>query len=71
MPREQRPIYIPTLREFRDVPVFERGRLSPNVNLEGPLIIEERESTAVIACPAEVRVLADHTIEIVLPEAAA
>ena len=71
LPREQRPIYIPTLREFRDVPVFERGRLSPNVNLEGPLIIEERESTAVIACPAEVRVLADHTIEIVLPEAAA
>jgi len=41
---------------FEEVPVLDRYALSPGAVLEGPCIVEERVSTAVIAGPARVEV---------------
>ncbi len=43
-----RSIYLPEQHGFADVPVLDRYKLSSAQVLEGPVIIEERESTVVI-----------------------
>lgn len=43
-----RPAYLPDRRCMVDVPVFDRYSLRAGVEIKGPAIIEERESTAVI-----------------------
>lgn len=43
-----RSIYLPEQKEFADVPVLDRYQLRSGQDLEGPVIIEERESTVVI-----------------------
>lgn len=50
----RRSIYLPASRAFADVPVYDRYRLAPGSVLEGPAIIEERESTVVINGPASI-----------------
>jgi N-methylhydantoinase A len=45
---ERRLAYFPELGGFVDTPVHDRERLSPAARLEGPAIIEERESTTVL-----------------------
>jgi N-methylhydantoinase A len=45
---EHRLAYFPELGGFVDTPVHDRERLSPAARLEGPAIIEERESTTVL-----------------------
>jgi N-methylhydantoinase A/oxoprolinase/acetone carboxylase beta subunit len=44
----QRAAYFPELDGFHETPVYDRYRLAPGTQLDGPAIIEERESTAVI-----------------------
>ncbi|MEL7349087.1 MAG: hypothetical protein AAFN17_15120, partial [Pseudomonadota bacterium] len=41
---------------FEEVPVYDRYALVPGSTLAGPAIVEERESTAVIAGPATIEV---------------
>jgi N-methylhydantoinase A len=53
-----RPVWLPGERRFADVPVYDRYALSPGSELAGPAIIEERESTVVVAAPARLRL--DH-----------
>ncbi|MEM7487631.1 MAG: hydantoinase/oxoprolinase family protein [Pseudomonadota bacterium] len=43
-----RDIYLPAARAMRPVPVYDRYALAPGTTLEGPAIVEERESTAVV-----------------------
>ncbi len=43
-----RKIYIPERGGFREVPVYDRYRLVPGMVIEGPAVVEERESTVVI-----------------------
>ena len=43
-----RPVFFPFGQESIPCPVYERNRLLPGFRLEGPAIIEELESTAVI-----------------------
>ena len=43
-----RPAYFGDAQGLLDTPVFDRYRLAPGVTMEGPAIIEERESTIVI-----------------------
>ena len=50
-----RPVWLPAERRFAEVPVYDRYALSPGSELEGPAIIEERESTVVVAAPAKLR----------------
>lgn len=42
-----RPVYFPE-GGFRDVPVYDREQLATGMSFNGPAIVEERESTAVI-----------------------
>jgi N-methylhydantoinase A/oxoprolinase/acetone carboxylase beta subunit len=43
-----RPAYFAETGGFVDTPVYDRYRLAPGMNLPGPCIIEEQESTAII-----------------------
>jgi N-methylhydantoinase A len=63
-PRARRAIFIPQAGNFTEVAVYDRYRLPPGGTLSGPLILEERESTLVVAGPARVRVLPDLTVRI-------
>jgi N-methylhydantoinase A len=47
-PRSSRPAYFPTLGGFAETPVFDRYALEPGTRLDGPAIVEERESTLVV-----------------------
>src|SRR5919206_2636165 len=44
----ERAIYLPEAGGFATVPVYDRYRLGPGAVFEGPAVVEERESTAVI-----------------------
>ena len=43
-----REIYLPEDEGFRAVPVYDRYRLDPGAVIEGPAVVEERESTVVL-----------------------
>jgi N-methylhydantoinase A len=51
-----RAIYLPDEDGFAEVPVYDRYRLGSGMVLEGPAIIEERESTAVINTAARIEI---------------
>jgi N-methylhydantoinase A len=44
----EREIYLPEKDGFAAVPVYDRYLLEPGATLEGPAVVEERESTVVI-----------------------
>jgi N-methylhydantoinase A len=48
IPSESRAAYFPETDGFVETPVFSRYDLAPHQLVEGPAIIEERESTTVI-----------------------
>jgi N-methylhydantoinase A len=52
----QRSAYFPEWEEHRPVPVYDRYLLAPGATLEGPAIIEERESTIVIGPEARIEI---------------
>ncbi len=52
----KRPVYDPTSGEMRETPVFDRYRLSPGDEIDGPAIVEERESTVVLGANSSARV---------------
>lgn len=65
-----RMLYLAAERGFHEVPVHERLALEPGRKLRGPCVITEAESTLVIAHRADVSVLSDGTIEVILDEVA-
>ena len=44
----KRPAYFSEYKGFVDCPVYDRYRMGPGMRLDGPVIIEERESTLVV-----------------------
>ena len=54
--KASRPAYFPELGGFHPTPVYDRYRLRPGTELDGPAIVEERESTVVIGPGAGARV---------------
>jgi N-methylhydantoinase A len=44
----RRPVFLPEMRNWAEVPVYSRYALHPEVQFPGPAIVEERESTVVI-----------------------
>ncbi|WP_076999188.1 hydantoinase/oxoprolinase family protein [Variovorax sp. KK3] len=52
----RRPVYSVTSKRFVDTPVYDRYRLGPDTDLQGPAIVEERESTVVVPEGARVTV---------------
>ena len=49
-------IYLPLTKDFGQVPVYDRYALGAGQSLNGPAVIEERESTVVINGPAKIEV---------------
>jgi N-methylhydantoinase A len=66
--RGERPIYLPARRTNGLAPVYNRYALAAGTFLAGPLILEERESTIVVAVAAEVRILDDLTVSVTIKE---
>jgi N-methylhydantoinase A len=62
----QRRMYLPVRGEYADVPVYERYALPPGTTLEGPLVLQERESTIVLSRPGRVTVLDNLTVSVEL-----
>ena len=48
VPRETRSVWIDPTQRWRDVPVYDGEALRPGCTLAGPLLIEERTTTAFI-----------------------
>jgi N-methylhydantoinase A len=64
----RREIYLPLRKAYAEVPVYERYALAPGRELEGPLVLEERECTIVVPVAAEVKILPDLTVSLTLGE---
>jgi len=64
----QREIYLPLRRAFAAVDVHERYALPPGTRLQGPLVLEERESTLVVPVAADVDILPDLTVSVTIKE---
>ena len=52
----RRRVYLPATGEYGEVPVYDRYRLPVDAEIEGPAIVEERESTLVMNGPGRARV---------------
>ena len=66
-PKGSRPVYQPEIREFTVVPVYDRYTLGPGATLQGPAIIEERESTIVVGDGATITIDDLHSVVIEMP----
>ena len=66
--RGKRDIYLPLRGKYAPVPVYERYSLKPGTKLAGPVVLEERESTLVVPVAADVRVLPDYTVSVLIKE---
>ena len=65
-PNGMRAMFQPKAGRFRRTPVYERYNLPAGTRLRAPLVLQERESTIVVARPAEVSILENLTVSIVL-----
>ncbi len=66
--RGKRDIYLPARGKYGPVPVYERYSLAPGTKLAGPVVLEERESTLVVPVRADVRILPDYTVSVLMRE---
>ena len=63
-PSTRRKVYLARKQVFASVPVYERYALPIGTQLKAPLVLQERESTVVIARPATVTVMDNLTLHI-------
>ncbi len=63
---EQRRIFFPETGTFEEAPVYNRYGLAVDVTLAAPLILQEPESTLVVARDADVQVLPDFSVRVTL-----
>lgn len=66
--QDAREIYLPLRRKFGLVDVYDRYSLPAGTVLEGPLVLEERESTIVVPVDSAVTVRPDLTISVIIRE---
>jgi N-methylhydantoinase A len=64
-----RRVYLPDARGYADVPVYDRYALGAGATLEGPAVIEERESTVVVSAAARIRVDDASNVVVEMPPA--
>jgi N-methylhydantoinase A len=62
--RGRRPAYFPSLGGYVETPVYDRYALQPHDGLVGPAIVEERESTLVVAPGQAAEVGADLSVRV-------
>jgi N-methylhydantoinase A len=58
--------WFPEADAYVDTPVYDRYALEPGAELSGPLIVEERESTAVVGPGGRCRIDAGLTLVVEL-----
>ncbi|MDO8299361.1 hydantoinase/oxoprolinase family protein [Lacisediminimonas sp.] len=66
--RGSRNIYLPLKKEYGPANVYDRYCVQPGQVLQGPLILEERESTIVVPVKSEVTILPDLTVSVLIKE---
>jgi N-methylhydantoinase A len=52
---------------YAETPIYDRYRMGPGTRIDGPAIVEERESTTVVGPGASARVAADGSLIVELP----
>jgi N-methylhydantoinase A len=57
-----RAVWLPDAKAFAETPVYDRYALRPGATLEGPAIVEERESTVVVGPDVRLTVDAQRNI---------
>ncbi len=62
----QRPVYFPEWQEHRPTNVYDRYLLVSGAELEGPAIVEERESTTVIGPGARIQIDESRNLSVLL-----
>ncbi len=67
--RGHRAIYLPEAQQYVDVPVYDRYALQAGMQVEGPAILEERESTVVMGQRGQGAVDSAGNLTITLAEA--
>ena len=65
----QRPAYFAEQRGFAETAVYERARLSPGDQVQGPAVVEEEGSTLVIGPGGSARVAPSGNLVVTLPDA--
>lgn len=68
MASQERSVYLPLKGRYQNIKVYDRYSLPPGHILQGPLILEERESTVVVAVKADVTILHDLTVSVKIKE---
>jgi N-methylhydantoinase A len=63
----QRPVYFPEAGGYTPTPVYDRYRLAPGATFQGPAVVEEEESTAVVVPRASCSIDAHWNLVIALP----
>jgi N-methylhydantoinase A len=66
--RGRREIFLPKRGVFGAVPVYDRYSLKAGSRIAGPVILEERESTLVVPVAAQLDVLPDYTVSVLIKE---
>ncbi|MDS1136419.1 hydantoinase/oxoprolinase family protein [Nitratireductor indicus] len=67
-PAAHRPIFLPLRKDYEEVAVYDRYSVPAGTTLQGPLILEEKESTIVVAVSADVTILEDLTVSVTIKE---
>ena len=67
VPRSARPVYFSDYGDYRETPVYDRYTLPAGMCLDGPAVIEERESTLVIGPGGRVRVESNGNLVVTVP----
>jgi N-methylhydantoinase A len=67
----RRPIFLPGKGRYEEVPVYDRYRLPVGIRIQGPAVVEERESTVVMNGPATAWVDPSGSLVVRLPKAGA
>jgi N-methylhydantoinase A len=64
----QRAVYFPEWEEHRSVDVYDRYLLAPGTQLDGPAIIEERESTTVVGPNSRIEIDTSRNVLVTLSQ---
>ena len=64
-----RSMYLPTTKQFAEVPVYDRYKLARGIQLQTPVVLVEPESTLVVPFAGQLTVLESGTVEVVLTDA--
>jgi N-methylhydantoinase A len=65
-----RRIFRADLQQMEEVPVYDRYRLPPGSRLQGPVVLQEAESTLVVPVRGVVEVMPTRSVLVTLTEAA-